>query len=418
MSVLVLSVSHRSAPMDLLARMTLSTDQVTKLNHALVGSDCIDEAVVLSTCNRTEIYASVSRFHQALTEVGQHLSGIAGVSLDTITSACSVFYDEAAVQHCFTMASGLDSMVVGEHQVLGQTRQALRTGQQSGTVGTALNALFQQALRVGKRVQTETEIGSAGRSLITAALTELQRHGISADGTRAVVLGAGSMASLAAHTLTAHGASVICVNRTHDRARHLAEAVGGTALPLDRLPEALSAGDLLVTCTGARGLTITADDLVGTDIRGVIDLALPADVDPAVAERHTLVNLGTLSEVAGAEQQSVTAAKELVAGEVGQFLSLRRAAQVTPTVVALRTMATDVVAAELARLDTRLPELGSDDRAEIERTVRRVVDKLLHQPTVRVKELAAEHDSPDYAAALRELFALDAAAVDAVSVAE
>lgn len=418
MSVLVLSVSHRSAPMDLLAAMTLTPDMVTKMNHALVTSDCIDEAVVLSTCNRTEIYASVSRFHNALAEVGQTLAGISGVSLETITSSCSVFYDEAAVQHCFTMASGLDSMVVGEHQVLGQTRQALRAGQQAGTVGTTLNALFQQALRVAKRVQTETEIGTAGRSLITAALTQLQGRGVSVEGSRAVVLGAGSMASLAAHTLTNHGASVTCVNRTHDRARHLAEAVGGTALPLDRLPEALATGDLLITCTGARGFTITADDLDGTPIRGVIDLALPADVDADVAEQRTLINLGTLAEVAGAENTSVAAAKELVLGEVAQFLALRRAAEVTPTVVALRTMATDVVSAELSRLETRLPELGEGDRAEIERTVRRVVDKLLHQPTVRVKELAAESDSPDYAAALRELFALDATAVDAVSVAE
>lgn len=418
MSVLVLSVSHRSAPMDLLASMTLSADMVTKMNHALVTSDCIDEAVVLSTCNRTEIYASVSRFHNALTEVGQTLASVSGVSLETITSSCSVFYDEAAVQHCFTMASGLDSMVVGEHQVLGQTRQALRAGQQAGTVGSTLNALFQQALRVAKRVQTETEIGTAGRSLITAALTELAGRGVAVDGSRAVVLGAGSMASLAAHTLTTHGASVTCVNRTFDRARHLAEAVGGTALPLDRLPEALAAGDLLITCTGARGFTITADDLAGTGVRGVIDLALPADVDADVARQRTLINLGTLAEVAGAENTSVTAARDLVLGEVAQFLALRRAAQVTPTVVALRTMATDVVAAELTRLESRLPELADGDRAEIERTVRRVVDKLLHQPTVRVKELAAEPDSPDYAAALRELFALDAAAVDAVSVAE
>lgn len=404
--------------MDLLSALTLAPDAVTKATHALVASEFIDEAVVLSTCNRTEIYASVSRFHNALTELGQALAGAAGVSLDTVTASCSVFYDEAAVQHCFTMASGLDSMVVGEHQVLGQTRQALRSAQHAGTVGTTLNALFQQALRVAKRVQTETAIGTAGRSLVTASLTELQRRGVAIDRARAVVLGAGSMASLAAHTLSEHGASVTCVNRTFDRAQHLARAIGGSALPLDRLDEAMASADILITCTGARGFTVSAADIAQTTLRGVIDLALPADVDADVAEQLTLVNLAGLAELTGGETEEVTTATELVRGEVADFLALRRAAQVTPTVVALRTMATDVVAAELARLETRLPEMDADERAEIQRTVRRVVDKLLHQPTVRVKELAAVPDSPDYAAALRELFALDTATVDAVSAAE
>ncbi|WP_432558626.1 glutamyl-tRNA reductase [Granulicoccus sp. GXG6511] len=428
MSILVVSVSHKTAPMDLLARLTLPADVTSKVLSSLLSSEHVDEAVVLSTCNRTELYAAVTRFHGGLQALTETVEQIVGISVETLQDNCAVFYDEAAVSHCFSVTSGLDSMVRGEHQILGQVRQSLNHAQSEGAVGTTLNALFQQALRVAKRVQTETAAGTAGRSLVTASLAELADRGIDVGGLRALVVGAGSMAALAAHTLDDRGAAVTLVNRTLEKADRLADAVGGRARPLEELTDALDHADVVVTCTGARGLRLTADDLRHTPVRGVVDLALPADVADEVGELPgvELVNLDVLARIAhdesggiadglGAGAGEIAEAEAVVAEEVKDFLGLRRAAAVAPTVVALRSMAQDVMTAELARLNARLPYLGDKEREEIQTAVRRVVEKLLHQPTVRVKQLAAMPDTPDYAAALRELFALDSAAIEAVS---
>ncbi len=421
MSILVVSVSHRSTSVGMLSRLAMDAVSSAELAERLVASDHVDEAVVLSTCNRTELYTSVSRFHGGLDDAVAALAEVAGLSVAELRTLCAVYFDEGAVAHTFSVAAGLDSVVVGESQILGQVRAALSVCQSSGTVGTVLNSLFQQALRVGKRVQTETGIGSAGRSLVTAAYDLLGSERGSLAGRRVLVVGAGQMAGLAARTAAAAGAEVSCANRTFSRAERLAEAVGGRAVPLDQLDAALAETDVLVTCTGARSMTIGADQLSGTPVTGVVDLALPPDVSEDV---HTLgislVNLDRL--VAGRDDETgsseVAEARSLVHAEVRDFLGLRRAAQVAPTVVALRSMASDVVAGEMARLATRLPALGERERDEVQRTVRRVVDKLLHQPTVRVQELSTDPDAVDYAAALRELFALDPHAVAAVLSAE
>jgi glutamyl-tRNA reductase len=417
MSILVVSVSHKSTSVSHLGQLALDSPASAKLAQQLVDSEHIDEALVLSTCNRTELYASVSRFHGALDDATQALADVAGLRPGELRSLCAVFFDEGAVAHTFSVASGLDSLVVGESQILGQVKGALAASQTHQTVGTVLNSLFQQAIRVGKRVHTETGIGAAGRSLVTAAYGILNEEIGDLQGRRVLVVGAGAMAGLAARTAAADGAFVTCANRTLARAERLAEAVGGKAVALSDLGDALAASDVLVTCTGARTLTIGVDDLAGTPVRGVVDLALPADVAPEVAERDIcLVNLDRLvfDQPDGATDQEIEDARALVREEVATFLALRRAAQVAPTVVALRSMASDVVAAELRRLDARLPDLDDHEREQIQRSVRRIVDNLLHTPTVRVQELSTEPDAVDYAAALRELFALDPQTVAAV----
>jgi glutamyl-tRNA reductase len=342
---------------------------------------------------------------------------VAGISVAELRQICAVYFDEGAVAHVFSVAAGLDSLVLGESQILGQVKQALTAGQAAGAVGTVLNALFQQALRVGKRVQTETEIGHAGRSLVSAAYRLLTEEIGELAGRRVLVVGAGAMAGLAARTAAAAGAILSCVNRTYPRAQRLAAAVGGRAVPFAALPEMITETDILITCTGAQDLFLDADQLRGSRVRGVVDLALPADVSEEVAELGiALVNLNRLvgEQLDAAGAGEVEAAKDLVGSEVQDFLGLRRAAHVAPTVIALRSMASEVVAAELTRLDARLPGLDARDRDEVQQTVRRVVDKLLHQPTVRVQELASGPEAVDYAAALRELFALDPQAVAAV----
>jgi glutamyl-tRNA reductase len=421
LSILVVSVSHKTASVDVLAQLAMDAPGTVKLADAVLAGDHIDETVVLSTCNRTEVYAAVSRFHGSVEEITTALADFAGLPVAEVRSRCSVYFDEGAVAHTFGVAAGLESMVAGESQILGQVRAALTSAQGAGMVGTVLNSLFQQAIRVGKRVQSETAVGSAGRSLVTAAYERLAAECGPLAGRRTLVVGAGAMAGLAAHSAAAAGAQLTCVSRTLARAERLADAVGGRALPYGEILPALREADVLVTCTGARREMITAEDLTGTPVVGVVDLALPGDVATDVTKLGiVLVNLDRLmdGQLDTASAAELATARDLVRSEVEDFLGLRRAAQVAPTVVALRSMASEVVAAEMVRLDSRLPGLTDRERAEVLQTVRRVVDKLLHSPTVRVQELAMDPESVDYAAALRELFALDPQAVAAVMSAD
>jgi glutamyl-tRNA reductase len=442
MSVLVMGMSHRTAPVEVLETVTLDRDAMGKILDEVPGSDHIGEAVVVSTCNRLELYADVATFHGGLDEAGSILSARTGVPLELLTPYLYVHYEDRAVAHLFHVASGLDSMVVGESQILGQIRDAFRLAQTTGATGRVLTELFQTGLRVGKRAHAETGIDRAGRSLVTLGLAGIMpavaAAGPSADrvegspwqqlanGRRVLIVGAGSMASLAASTLAREGAAVVVANRTHRRAERLAASIGGEAVAMADIAAVLDDVDLLVTCTGAPGLVVPYEMVEGSVDRregrvlGILDLALPHDVDTAVTELPgvLLTDLATLSAARDADgsqvADDVAAVRAIVADEVAGYLGARRAAQTAPTVVALRSMADDVVAAELARLSGRLPDLDERVRAEVSATVRRVVDKLLHAPTVRVKELSAQPDGADYEAALRELFALDRRAVDAV----
>lgn len=414
-NVLVVSVSHRTAPLSVLSALAMDAAGSAKLLDAVMQSELISEAFVLSTCNRTEVYVAASRFHGALDEVVTELASVGGLNPEEMGQNCSVFYDEAAVRHAFLVASGLDSVVAGEHQILGQVRRALNVAQNHGTIGSTLNALFQQALRVGKRVQTETAIGGAGRSLVGAAIEALD---LEVSGRAVTIVGAGSMAAVAAHTVAERGASITVVNRTFAKAERLAELAGGRAVPMDELASALATSEVLISCTGALGVHLTVDDLAGTTVRDIVDLGLPADVSEDVESLDgvRLMNLDRLmaEHADSATSPDVDAAQALVAEEITDFLAARRAAAVAPTVVALRTMANEVLEREQLRLAKRVPDLTAEQQEEIAQSMRRVVEKLLHQPTVNLKRAAASPSDYDYARALRDLFALDPAVIDTV----
>ena len=422
MSVLVVGISHNSAPVSLLERVALDGDGVVKLLTDVMACSHVTEAAVISTCNRLEIYAEVDRFHGSVEDVSRLLVERAGESAEAMLPNLYVHYEDGAVSHLFHVASGLDSMAVGEGQILGQARAALRLGQEQGTVASALNVLFQQALRVGKRSRAETGIDQAAPTLVTAALDQILPDGVA--GKRVVVLGAGGMASLATATVARQGAAdVVVVNRTAAHAERLAAEYAVRAVGLEDFDRELATADLLVTCTGATGVLLSAAQLQAArpdhHPLAIADLALPHDVEPTARELPgvTLVGLADLAErlrdsEAGREIDGV---RRIVGEEVAAFLTARRQASVTPTVVALRSMATDVVEAEMARLVTRLPDLDDAARDEVLHTLARVADKLLHQPTVRVKELANETGAVSYAAALAELFSLDPEAVVAVT---
>ena len=424
MSVLVVGVSHKTAPVDVLERLALDPDGIAKLVGDVSAGEHVTEATVLATCNRIEVYSDVDRFHGSVEEISRLLCERAGQATAEVLPHLYVHYDDGAVSHLFHVAAGLDSMVVGEGQILGQAREALRLGQELGTVGPALNVLFQQALRVGKRSRAETDIDRAAPSMVTAALDQAVPGGTLA-GRRVLVVGAGAMASLAVSTAARLGAvDIAVVNRTDSNAERLAAEYAARPLPMDGLPAALAGTDVLISCTGATGVVVPLAMLEAaragtTHPLAIIDLALPHDVDPAAADLPgvTLIGLRQLADDFRDSDASreVSGVRAIVGQEIGAFLAARKQASVTPTVVALRSMATSVVDAEIERLLTRLPDLDPASRAEVEQAVRRVADKLLHQPTTRVKELVNEAGAVSYADALRELFALDPDAVDAVT---
>jgi glutamyl-tRNA reductase len=441
-SVLVVGLSHQSAPVPVLERAAVSGDTLGKLLHDVALLPDIAETFVISTCNRVEVYAEVGRFHGGVAGVAELLSRHSGIPPHELTSCLYVHYEDRAVQHLLAVSSGLESMVVGEGQILGQVRSALKLAGDQGTLGRSLRDLGRLALRTGKRARAETGIDRLGLSLVSVGL-DLARPGpreASTDdgalsGLHVLVVGAGAMSGLAVATAARAGAARLTVaNRTRAKAERLAAGVAGdvasAVADLTDLPAAIAAADLVISCTGAANLVITEAIMrevlsarrPGHDLV-LLDLAMPRDVEPGVADLPGVRVIGIddlRGTGGGVGADDVAAVRAIVEEEYAAYGSAVRAARVTPTVVALRAKAATVVDAELSRLAGRLSEEGVSGHAleEIAQTVRRVVDKLLHAPTVRVKELASSPDGEEYAAALRVLFDLDPRTVDAVTRAE
>ncbi|MGW4109415.1 glutamyl-tRNA reductase [Actinosynnema sp. NPDC004786] len=428
MSVLVVGLSHRTTPVPVLERVAVADADRGKVLDQLLSAPSVSEAVLLSTCNRVEVYAVVETFHGGMNEVVEVLAHQAGAEPADLFEHLYVHYSAAAVEHLFSVAGGLDSMVVGEAQILGQLRTAYNAADERGVVGRTLHELAQHALRVGKRVHTETDIDHAGASVVSEALSDAATALGGLAGRRALIVGAGSMGGLAAAHLRRAGiGEVVIANRTPANGERLASALRADGVPagstgLDALADAVADADVLFACTGSVGTVVGAEhigDRAPDRPLVVCDLGLPKDVDPAATllDNVRVVDLETLQRrLSDAPTgQGTLRAAEIVAEEVRAYLAGQRSAGVTPTVTALRKRAAEVVDAELLRLDSRLPELPAPVRDELAKTVRRVVDKLLHTPTVRVKELAAAPGGAGYAEALRELFGLDPQAPSAVS---
>jgi glutamyl-tRNA reductase len=439
-SVLVVGLSHKSAPVAVLERAAVSGDTLGKLLHDVALLPDIAETFVISTCNRVEVYAEVGRFHGGVAGVCELLSRYSGIPAQELTSCLYVHYEDRAVQHLLAVSSGLESMVVGEDQILGQVRSALKLAGDQGTLGRSLRDLGRLALRAGKRARAETGIDRLGLSLVSVGLDLAvpgpgdvgKNEGTRLSGMHVLVVGAGAMSGLAVATVARAGAARLTVaNRTRAKAERLAAGVARDAASavadFADLPAAVAAADLVISCTGAANLVIT-EAIVREVLAGrrpghelvLLDLAMPRDVDPAVGDLPgaRLIGMDELRGThGGVGADDVAAVRAIVEEEFAAYGSAVRAARVTPTVVALRTKAATVVDAELTRLAGRLTEEGVSGRAleEIAQTVRRVVDKLLHAPTVRVKELASSPDGEEYAAALRVLFDLDPRTVDAVT---
>lgn len=413
-------MSHQQAPVHLLEKLSMDDTVRGEAGSKLLDKATLSEAMIISTCNRLEIYTVTNSFHSGVQDVVNVLHEVSGVDMETLRRYLYVRYADAAAEHLFSVTAGLDSMVLGEQQIIGQVRTAYQEATDAGTVGTTLHNLAQAALHTGKRVHTETEIDEVGASMVSFALDEALRARGWADfsGATAMVLGAGAMASLAATHLGRMGVSrLVIANRTRERAERLAShseqaGVPATVVDFDDRVAALDTVDVVVSAIGANTYTVTAGDLalhVPERQITLVDLSMPRDIDPEVASLPTarLINIESLSESRSEQiREGNHEAEEIVAEELRSYCSAQRVKDVVPAVAALRRHAAALVDSELSRLQGRVPELASEDFAEVQRTVRRVVDKLLHQPTVKAKELAVESGVVSYETALQEFFGL------------
>lgn len=430
-AVLLVGLSFRSAPVPVLEKASAAAVDLAGLERDMLDGDCVTEALVLSTCNRMEFYVATTAFHPALDHVVETVARRAGLPATELEPYLYVHYADKAAEHMLTVASGLDSMVVGEQQVIGQLRGAYQIAADAGTVGSTLHELTQRALRTGKRVHTETEVDVAGSSMVSFALghavAELGASDMS--GRRALVIGAGAMASLASTWLGKAGVDHVTVaNRTLSRAENLADharqaGVAAGAVPLDALAGVLPEVDLVVSATGAVGTVLSGEDIAAAQqVRPhrtvLVDLSMPRDIDDSVrcaGAEIRLLNIEELTTLAGDGTRDEDAARRVVTEELGEYLEQIRIQAVVPTVKALRQRASDVIDDELGQLIRRTPGMSDQERAEVNRTVRRVVDKILHTPTVQVKKLSTSGGGVNYAEALAVLFNLPAASSSAVS---
>ena len=420
MSVVVVGLNHRTVPLEVLERMTVNDARLPKALHDLRTRPNLSEAVVLSTCNRTEIYAVAERYHGAIDDIRSFLTDVSGLNVEDFSDHIYAYHDDFAVSHLFKVASGLDSAVLGESEILGQVRTAFERSQEEGAAGSELRRLFSSALGVGRRVRVETGIARGTTSVSQAAVAMAVDRLGSLDDRRILVLGAGEIGAGMAVALAGTGgvAEVLVANRTRTRAVALASRTGGRVVDFGELGEALTTVDVMLTSTGATDTIIFHEDvehvMAHRDGRPllIVDVAVPRDVDPSVTsiEGVTLLDmddLRTFAESGIAERRrEIAVVQDIVDDEVGHFFETLAAREVAPLVASLRERAETIREAELARYTARLADLSPKERAAVEGLTRGIVNKLLHEPTVRLKDAAGTAKADRLADALRALFDL------------
>jgi len=418
-SVIVVGLNHRTAPLELLERVTVPTAGLPKGLADLRSRVDLDEAVILSTCMRTEVYATAERFHPAVQAIRNFLCERSFAAPEEVADHLTVLYDDAAIGHLFAVAAGLDSAVLGESEVLAQVRAAWEAAHVEGAAGPVLSGLFRHAVEVGKRVRSETAIARGTTSVSQAAVALAADRLGGLAGRRVMVLGAGDMGEGMAVALAGAGvADVLVANRTTTRAATLADRVGGRAVEVDDLPAALAGVDVLLTSTGASEPLLTVDDLVpvlplrnGRELL-IVDVAVPRDVEPAVRRLGgvTVLDLDDLRDFARAgldlRRREVARVQSIIEEEVADYVGDAVARQVAPTVASLRSRAEDIRQAELERFRARLETLDPRQREAVEAVTRGIVAKLLHEPTVRLKDAAGTPRGDRMADTLRALFDL------------
>lgn len=418
MSIVVIGINHHTSPVTLLEKVTINETAMPKVLHGLSNRDDIREVVVLSTCNRTEVYAVAERFHSAYDDILGFFSETSGLATDDIVPHLYSQFDVAAVTHLFEVAAGLDSAVLGESEIIGQVRGAWEQAMSEGVARTSLNMLFRHALEVGKRARNETGISRSTASMSHAAV-EMARDILGTlEGRQVLVVGAGEMGEGVATALSRAGAGhVVVVNRTESRGEALAEKVGARVSKFENLVTEISGADVIVSCTGAGQPVITAE--IAHEARTgidspllIVDIALPRDVDPAVGGLPgvTLRDLDHLKEWAnkGLEKRAaeVGQVRSIVTEETDRFVSEQAQRQAAPLIAQLREVTEEIRTSEIDRVSARLAGLNDDQRDAVDAVTKGIIAKLLHAPSVALREAAGTPQGERLSAAVRDLFNL------------
>ncbi|MEA2685305.1 MAG: glutamyl-tRNA reductase [Actinomycetota bacterium] len=425
MSLVVVGLSHRTVPLDILERMTVPAEHLPKALGDLVSRDFVSEAIILSTCHRTEIYVVAEKFHGGVQDIRHFLTGLAFLPPEDFSDNLFTYHDDSAAAHLFAVAAGLDSVVLGESQILGQVRTAWERARDEQAAGARLSALFRHALEVGKRVRSETAIGRGVTSLSQAAVAMATARLGTLDGRKLVLLGAGEMGEGMADDLAASadasagdGPDVVVASRTRQRAVRVAEKVGAEVVDIDELPAALAEADVLLSSTGSPTVVLGAAEVARVMASRpsqpllIVDMGMPRDVDPGVRALSgvTLLDLVDLRAFVEAgldeRRKEVGRVREIVADEVGRFQDAVAERQAAPLVTALRDRAEDLRLSELARYRNRLEGLDPRQQEAVTALTRSILGKLLHEPTVRLKESAGSARGERLAEAIQELFDL------------
>ncbi|MEA2972360.1 MAG: glutamyl-tRNA reductase [Actinomycetota bacterium] len=425
MSLVVVGLSHRTVPLDILERMTVSAEHLPKALGDMVSRDFVSEAVILSTCHRTEIYVVAERFHGGVQDIRHFLTGLAFLPPEDFNDHLFTYHDESAASHLFGVAAGLESVVLGESQILGQVRTAWERARDEGAAGSRLSALFRHALEVGKRARSETAIGRGVTSLSQAAVALATHRLGTLEGRKLVLLGAGEMGEGMAHDLAAStdsspgdGPEVVVASRTRQRAARVAQKVGAEVVDLTELPAALATADVLLSSTGSPTVVLGPADLMPIMAPRahqpllIVDMGMPRDIDPAVraVPGVTLLDLADLQAFVEAgldeRRKEVGRVRAIVDEEVVRFQDAVAERQAAPLVTALRERADDLRLSELARYKNRLEGLDARQQEAVAALTRSILAKLLHEPTVRLKESAGSARGERLAEAIQELFDL------------
>jgi glutamyl-tRNA reductase len=419
MSLVVVGLNHRTVPVGLLERVAVAPEALPKALQALTRREHLAEVVLLSTCNRTEVYAHATMFHPAMQDVRDFLADVSGVDPDEFSDLLYAYHDDAAVAHLFGVAAGLDSMIIGEGEILGQVREAWQMAEREGAGGPLLGRTFRHALEVGKRARTETAIGRHPVSVSSAAVALAETRLGSLDDRRVLLVGAGEMGEGMALALSGAGAlEIVVANRTLARGQALAERVGGRAIRLEAVPGALVECDVLLVSTGGSDLLVERSQIETVmATRGgrallIVDVGVPRNVDPGAGEVFgvTLLDIDDLRALGeqslAQRRQEIGKVRDIIADELDRHRLERSAREVAPLVTALRARGEEMRALELERFRARIDALEPAARDVVDAITQGIVNKLLHEPTVRIKDAAGTARGELYADALAELFDL------------
>lgn len=408
MHIVVVGINHKTAPVEIRERLTFNPSHLGDAMKSLNDKKSILENVILSTCNRTEIYAVVDQLHTGRYYIKEFLSQWFDIEIDEFSPFLFIYEQDGAIEHLFKVVCGLDSLVLGETQILGQVRSSFLLAQEEHTTGTVFNELFKKAVTLAKRAHSETDIGANAVSVSYAAVELAKKIFGSIEQKHILILGAGKMGELAIQNLYGNGATkVTVINRTYEKAQQLAERFSGTAKAMDQLQSALVEADILISSTGAKNFVITKNmiESVQKKRRGkplfMVDIAVPRDLDPALAELDNvfLYDIDDLEGIVEANLQERKKAAEtislMVEAEIIEFKQWVKMLGVVPVISALREKALTIQAETMNSLERKLPHLSDRDIKVLNKHTKSIINQMLKDPILQAKEIAGTKDADE-----------------------